>query len=229
MYATLRPVTGASFGDQTQVFNEVAFPPMTRTLGDVQVLVNASAVPLHYVSPTQINVLLPMSAPTSGTIEIQVVRASTGQILASYPVRMEVASPGLFTATGGITGQLAALNQDNTVNSASNPVQRGQVIQLFGTGQGYIPGAPADGEPAGGAVSTDVLPRIIMGTDFVADSDIQYSGLAPSAVGLWQINVRVPEKVAPGNSVLVVVVMRDIPSNNPQAPTQIRTTIAVKP
>lgn len=228
MYATLRPVTGASFGDQTQVFNEVAFPPMTRTLGDIQVLVNDAPTPLHYVSPNQINVLLPMSAPTSGTIEIQVIRASTGQILASYPVRMEVASPGLFTSTGGITGQLAALNQDNTVNSASNPVQRGQIIQLFGTGQGFITRAPADGEPPGGAVSTDVLPRIIMGTDFVADSDIQYSGLAPGAVGLWQINVRVPEKVAPGNAVLVVVVMRDIPSNNPQAPSQIRTTIAVK-
>ena len=228
MYATLRPVTGASFGEETKVFNEVAFPPMTRTLGDIQVLVNDVAAPLHYVSPVQINVLIPMNAPTSGTVEIQVIRASTGQILSSFPVRMEVASPGLFTANGSGTGQVAALNQDNTVNSPSNQVARGQVIQLFGTGQGFVPGAPPDGEAASGQILTDVRPRVIVGTAFVTDADVQYSGLAPSAVGLWQINVRIPETVAPSAAVAVVVVHRDIPSNNPQNPNQIRTTIAVK-
>jgi uncharacterized protein (TIGR03437 family) len=169
-----------------------------------------------------------MNAPTSGTIEVQIVRASSGQVLASFPVRMEVASPGLFTANGSGTGQLAALNQDSTVNSPTNMISRGQVIQLFGTGQGFIPGAPPDGEQAGGAITTEVLPRVIVGTQFVADSDIQYSGLAPGAVGLWQINVRIPDTVAPSSAVIVVVVMRDIPSNNPQVPTQIRTTIAVR-
>ncbi len=228
MYATLKPVTGASFGEETKVFNEVDFPPMTRTLGDIQVLVNEQAVPLHYVSPVQINAVVPMSAPTSGTVEFQVVRASTGQVLASYPVKMDVASPGLFTANGSGTGQLAALNQDSTINSATNAIPRGQVIQLFGTGQGFVTGAPKDGESASGLIPTDVPPRVIIGTDFVSDSDIQYSGLAPGAVGLWQINVKVPDKAAPGNSVLVVVLMRDIPSNNPQSPSQIRTTIAVK-
>ncbi|MBI4874156.1 MAG: hypothetical protein HY822_05940 [Acidobacteria bacterium] len=228
MYATLRPVQFASFGEETKVFNEVAFPPMARSLGDVQVLVNDEPVPLHYVSPTQINVFVPMTAPSSGTAEFQVVRVSTGQILASYPVRMDVASPGLFTANGSGTGPLAALNEDNTLNTPANPIARGQVIQLFGTGQGLITNGPPDGQPSSGLVPTAWLPRIIIGTDFVADSDILYSGYAPGAVGLWQINVKIPDKVLPGAGVIVVVVQRDIPSNNPQVPAQIRTTIGVK-
>jgi uncharacterized protein (TIGR03437 family) len=228
MYATLKPVPGASFGEETKFFTDVAFPPMTKTLGDIQVLVADQPAPLSYVSPIQINVFVPMNAPSSGTVEIQVVRVSTGQILASFPVQMDVASPGLFTFNASGTGPLAALNQDNTVNTASNPIARGQVIQLFATGQGFVPGAAPDGQPSSGLVSTQWLPRVVIGTDFVADSDIQYSGLAPGLVGLWQINVRIPDKVAPASAVTVVVVQRDIPSNNPQVPAQIRTTIAVK-
>ncbi len=227
MYATLRPVRDASFGEETAVFTEKDFPPMTRELGDVQVLLDEQPVPLHYVSPQQINAYLPMSAPTSGTVELQVVRASSGQILASSTVRMDVASPGLFTVNGSGTGQVAALNEDGSLNSASNPIPRGRVIQLFGTGQGFVPGAPPDGEPAAGQARTESLPRVLIGAAFVADSDVLYSGLAPGAVGLWQINVRVPERTAPGAAVQVVILQRDIPSNNPQNPSQIRTTIAV--
>jgi uncharacterized protein (TIGR03437 family) len=228
MYATLKPLTGASFGEETKVFTEVAFPPMTRSLGDVQVLVADQPAPLSYVSPGQINAFIPMSSPTTGTIEIQVVRVSTGQILASYPVQMGVASPGLFTVNMSPTGPLAANNQDNSLNTPGNPIARGQVIQLFGTGQGFIPGAPPDGEPASGLIPTDLRPRVIIGTDFVADSDVQYSGLAPGLVGLWQINVKIPDKVLPAALVRVVVVYRDVPSNNPENPAQIQTTIAVK-
>lgn len=227
MYATLRPVKDASFGQETAMFTDKPFPPMTRELGDIQVLLNDQPIPLHYVSPQQINVYIPMAAPVSGTAELQVVRASTGEILASYSVRMDVASPALFTVDGSGTGQVAALNEDDTPNSSSNPIARNKVIQLFGTGQGFVPGAPADGEPAAGLALTETRPRVLIGASFVEDSAVLYSGLAPSAVGLWQIDVRIPERTAPGNAVPVVILHRDIPSNNPQNPNQIRTTIAV--
>jgi uncharacterized protein (TIGR03437 family) len=58
----------------------------------------------------------------------------------------------------------------------------------------------------------------------VPDSDVQYSGLAPGLIGVWQINVRIPERVAPGNAVLLYVQYKDVPSMTPQR----RATIAVK-
>jgi uncharacterized protein (TIGR03437 family) len=201
-------------------------------LNDVQVLVNDEAAPLYYVSPLQVNFLVPMNAPQSGEGEIQVIRQSTGQVLAVARLPFDRVSPALFVADGQAEGPLAALNEDNTVNSASNPIAVGQVIQLFGTGQGFVPNAPPDGTPPSGPIDTQERPRVVMGSDFVPDENILYSGLAPSLVGVWQLNVRVPQNVAPGSAVDVVVQLRSVNSNTPPAGfprPRLRTTIAVRP
>jgi uncharacterized protein (TIGR03437 family) len=44
---------------------------------------------------------------------------------------------------------------------------------------------------------TNVKPRVLINANFVPDADVQYSGLAPGFVGLWQINVKVPADVPP--------------------------------
>jgi uncharacterized protein (TIGR03437 family) len=222
--ATLYPL-GIQFTSDTASFSAL---PLPRELADTQVLLNDQPVPLFFVSPGQINFYVPMNAPESGAAELQVVRKSTGQILAGGPIQMNVASPGLFTAGGNGVGQLAAVNQDGSINSKERPAPRGSVITLFGTGQGVIPGAPADGEPAQGTISTPEKPRVIINTDFVPEEDVQFSGLAPGFVGLWQINVRIPMQAPPSESVLVVVLQKGIPSNNDRNPAGSRTTIAVR-
>ncbi len=214
---------------QTAVFNELPQPiPLPTTLADTQVLVDDVPARLYFVSPGQINFLMPMNAPSSGIVELEVASASVGQIIASSRVRMDVASPALFTSPPTGTGQIAALNQDNSVNTSQNPVRRGEVVQLFGTGQGFVAGAPPDGSPPAGAVNTDVKPRVIVNAAFLDPSDILYSGLAPGLVGVWQINIRIPLTVPPSDAIQVVMLMNDIPSNDPQNPRRIVTTIAVR-
>ncbi len=245
---------GSEFTSDTAVFDPNALPLPT-TLADVQVQLNDQPVPLYFVSPRQINFLVPMSAPESGPVSLVVMRPSAEQILAvgctmiqtagfntadgsddrfrcADQLQADVASPALFTFGGG-TGQVAALNQDNTPNSAENPISRGQVLVIFGTGQGRVPNAPPDGMPATGITPTVDTPRVLIGTSFVPDANIIYSGLAPTLIGVWQINVKIPDNVAPGNSVPLVVQYRDKLSNlqNPQTtqnPNGITTTIAVK-
>jgi uncharacterized protein (TIGR03437 family) len=192
------------------------------------VLINGTAAPLFYVSPGQINLPLALSLPPSGTINLQVVRQSTGQIYGSAEVPLTAASPGLFTVDSTGSGDVAALNQDNTLNSPSNPIPRGQVIQIFGTGQGPVANPPADGTASTGPVPTAQTPQVIIGTTFVPSSNIQYSGLAPYLVGLWQINVQIPTTATTGNAVPIQVFMDSIPSNNPAALTQVATTISIK-
>ncbi len=222
-----QPSDPNQFGSQTLVFNQLPNPlPLPTVLADISVLVAGQPAPLYFVSPRQINFLMPSNAPTSGTVDLQVVQNSTGQVLGfNSQVPMNVSSPALFTQGSTGTGQVAALNQDGSVNSSSNPAPHGTVIQLFGTGPGAVSGAPPDGSPAQGQTSTASQPRVIIGTDFVPPDAIQYSGLAPGLVGVWQINVKIPDTVAPSNQVVVVVVYQSIPSNDPQ---RIRTTIAVK-
>ena len=54
--------------------------PLPYVLGDTQVLVNNTAAPLFYVSPGQINLVLPNELPTGGTANLEIMRQSTGQI-----------------------------------------------------------------------------------------------------------------------------------------------------
>jgi uncharacterized protein (TIGR03437 family) len=224
LVATMAPL-GIRFTENTMTFSSV---PIPKVMDDVEVLVNGEAAPLYYISPTIINFYVPMSTPTSGTIDVLVQKKSTGQILASSALPAAVATPGFFTTTQNGRGQIAALNEDNTVNSASNPVGRGRVIQLYATGQGFLPDAPPDGEPAptNRLVSTPLRPRVIVNT---TDGEVLFSGLAPGFVGVWQLNVKVPESVPPGNSIVVAILHLGIPSNsNRGGGTPIQTTIAVR-
>jgi uncharacterized protein (TIGR03437 family) len=215
---------GAPLSESTVSFDSLPNPiPMATTLGDTQVLLNERPANLSFVSPSQINFLVPNDAPTSGTMEVQVVRPSTGQIIAAGTIQMAPTAPGFFSVASSGVGQLAAINQDNTVNGPANPALRGSVIALFGTGLGTVSGAPEPGVPPTGPVPGPT-PRVIVGTDFVPDDHIQYSGLAPGLIGVWQLNVRIPENLAPSAAVRVAVVLNSLAT--PIAPAV--TTIAVR-
>jgi uncharacterized protein (TIGR03437 family) len=209
------------FAESTQDFGSVI--PVPTALADTQVLINGQPSPLFYVSPGQINFVAPMNVPTNATVEIQVVKPSQGQIRAVSMVATADASPALFTADGSGVGQLVAANEDNTVNSVSNPVQRGHVIVLYGTGQGFVPNAPPDGVPPSGPVQTSSNPVVYVNGVQIDGSNVLYSGLA-GFVGGWQINVKIPDTVPPGLQTSLLIQYKSIFTSG----TGQRTTIAVK-
>jgi uncharacterized protein (TIGR03437 family) len=232
--------------------------PVPTTLGGVQVLIScASGItcppagqptggaftqgfaysPLTYVSSGQVNFVVPFEAPTSGTAQVVMVNASTSQVLGSGSLTMNAASPGFFVfnaASGQIpaAGQIAALNQNNTVNSATNMAQVSSYVQLFLTGQGLVPNAPPDGQGSTGALSTSSKPVVYIGG---SQATVSYSGLAPGYPGLWQINVQVPQNPIlpegfPTNIFPVQVLYEGLTSNIPanNGNPSLATTIAIK-
>jgi uncharacterized protein (TIGR03437 family) len=206
-------------------------------LGDVQVLVAGVASPLLYVSPNQINFQVPSATPTGGLQEIQVVRASTGQVLASWLFRIDVVSPGLFTANSTGSGQISAINNDdNKPNGPGSPAKAGSFISLYGTGTGVVDGGPPDGQPVplGTLLNTSQRPKVFINSDFVPDADVQYSGLAPGYVGLWQINVKIPKNAAAAGTggtgaVPVFVLYNSLNSVQDSSGVNRSTTIWVSP
>nr|MDQ2900510.1 hypothetical protein [Acidobacteriota bacterium] len=189
--------------------------PLPTQLGGIEVRLNDQPVPLYFVSPNQINFLVPMSAPTSGSADLLVVRTDTGQVLSNSLVQFDRVSPGLFTLTQTGSGQAAAINQDGTINGADHPAPRNSIVSFYGTGQGVVPGAPPDGTAPTGAVPTSQNPDVIIGIARVPPENVTYSGLAPGFPGLWQINVKIPDTVAPttsGTPTQVVMVLNSIPS-----------------
>jgi uncharacterized protein (TIGR03437 family) len=135
------------------------------------------------------------------------------------------ASPGIFTTAQDGRGQAAALNEDGRANSPSNPAAKGSVIVLYGTGQGQVSPPVQDGTAAAASPlsSTVTVPTsdgrtcvtsqpsmcVAVGNAF---GEVQFSGLAPGFVGLWQINVRLPADVPSGNVPLRVLI-NGAPSN----------------
>ncbi len=185
---------GGQFGSGTQSFTSL---PLPTTLLAIQALLNGTPLPLYYVSPSQINLLIPNNAPTSGTADLQVVRTDNGQVLGDTTISLTTDAPGVFTANGSGTGQVAALNQDNSANSSSNPIARGNTLQVYGTGVGNISGAPNDGSAVSAAT-----PSSLVATAYIngIQCPVSYSGLAPGLVGVWQINVQVSQNVVPTSS-----------------------------
>jgi uncharacterized protein (TIGR03437 family) len=207
------------FGSTTATNGDLPNPfPMPTALGDVQVLFNGSPVPLYLTSPSQINFVVPMNAPTSGTADIQVVQASTGRVYAAGPVAMAAYSPAiLMSEYTGTLRQAAVLNQDGTINSPTNPAPRGTFISIYATGQGFVPNAPPDGTLVGGAIAAPIQLRVNIAGAYLdqmtydATSDVSrdqwmpYSGLN-AYPGLWQINVYIPHAVVPKNQIPLVIV-----------------------
>jgi uncharacterized protein (TIGR03437 family) len=227
MLASIFSFTTTQFGTQTASLSSV---PAPTTLGDIEVFVDGIRAPLLFVNPAQINFQIPNGVVVGSTAEIQVVRSGTGQIIASTLIRIDPASPALFTSNASGTGQLAAVNQDGTINDGSHPAKAGSIISLYGTGTGLVSGSPPDGQPATGIINTDEKPQVFINavSGPVPPEDVLFSGFAPGFVGLWQINVRVPKNVPPGD-VDVVVVYRGFQSNRDQFGNLKRVTIRVTP
>jgi uncharacterized protein (TIGR03437 family) len=210
------------------------------TLNGIQLLFNGTPVPLDYVGPGQVNFQVPNGAPVTGLATVQVQSTITGQIYGAGFVAMDSVSPGIFIC-GAATGQMRQAcvdNQDNTPNSGTNPAARGSIISIYATGEGYVPNAPPDGTPASGPVNSPASLRVFMGFNYVDEIPLQagesnggnfikYSGLAPGLVGLWQVNVQIPQGVGVGNQVAIYLVLNgDIA--DPDVHSGYQATIAVK-
>jgi uncharacterized protein (TIGR03437 family) len=213
--------------------------PWPTTMSGIQVLVNGTPAPIYAVNngAPYIWFQVPSNSPTSGNADVLVVRPSTGEILAAASLPAVAYNPGFFTINSQGTGQVVASNYDQLnancspapdcyINSQGNPVARNSIIIFCLTGQGFVPGASADGA-APAFVPTPLLPVVLssLGGGIIDPSNVS-SGLGCGYPGLWQINLKIPDKHAPGQTT-VVITYGDVPSN--RGPSgQLTTTFWVK-
>jgi uncharacterized protein (TIGR03437 family) len=196
-------VFGVHFSDSTG--SATSFPLPT-VLAGTTVLANGTAVPLLYVSPSQINLQLP--AGLTGALAIQVVRGAVQSVAA--PIIVAAEAPGILAFSGT---QGAILNADLSLNSAANPAAQGSIIQIFASGLGatnppLAAGQAANSKPPFNTTSSPVT--VLIGGKNAA---VQFAGAAPGFAGLYQINATVPALNGWGKSVSLQIQIGGILSN----------------
>jgi uncharacterized protein (TIGR03437 family) len=150
--------------------------------------------PLLAASAGEIIAQIPGELAGNATIRI----APGGPSLAT---ELQSVAPGLFEAT---PGRAAAENPDGTLNDPGNPVSVGGFVAAYLTGLGGTDPPVANGvaaplDPL--AMATEPVEATIGGQA----AEVIFAGLTPGFVGLFQVNLRIPQ-LAPGDYPLVVTV-----------------------
>lgn len=161
--------------------------PLPRKIGDTEVLVDGKPVPLFYVSPGQVNAQVSVAqavGPAAADIRVG------GQSVGRAPLTIVPVAPGLF----------GAVNPDGKLNSSGSPARRGEVLQIFGTGQGTVTPPVEDGAAAGPSAAP--APNVFLDG---RQLPVQYSGLAPGLAGVWQLNVVIPRDARTGPALALSV------------------------
>lgn len=158
-------------------------------LGGLTVTFNSIPAPMIYARTDQAAFVLPYGLVPGTTAQMLVQR--NGQLSRFLEVPVSATAPAVFTIPSGGFGQGAILNQDYSVNSASNPADRGSVIQVFMTGGGQTNPPSQDG-----SVILGVPPRQLASVTASiggVPAIVEYAGAAPQSIaGLMQVNLRVP-------------------------------------
>ena len=171
--------------------------------------VNGEPAPLFYVSPGQINAQMPEDIkPGVATV---IVKNGSSTSNAAAVIIPATGTPGIEVYGDN---RAVVVNQDQvTVNSPTAPAKVGDVLTVYFTGGGPVNAA---GTLVTGARAPSGLSPV-SGVNTVkvsgVDATVNYMGLTPGSIGLYQANFVVP-KVAAGDHPLVITISGQA-SNNP--------------
>jgi uncharacterized protein (TIGR03437 family) len=196
-----------NFGVATNVDSAL---PIPTELSGVQVFVNGTAAPVYLVSANQISALVPyeVSGNYFATFQVEV----NGSKSNSVTVYVDNSSPGIYTLAQNGQGSSAILHADYSEVTDSSPAVPGETVLLFMNGLGNVTPTVADGavgpssplsysdeELTTGCPSLTLTPAIpcIIVTLYDSAGDaaagtVQFAGLAPCCVGLYQVNFTLP-------------------------------------
>jgi len=154
----------------------------------VRVLLNQTPADMYFVSPSQVNILIPTSLQ-AGTVIIQLVNDGAAGPPVSIP--MGNAAPALFQMDANT---VIATHGNGPLVTMDSPAAPGEVVVLYATGLGITsPPAIPNQLPAGIAPLADMSDFQVLLNGVAVDGKlILYAGVTPGFAGLFQINLLLP-------------------------------------
>jgi len=204
--------------------------PLPVSLSNTQLLLGGKPLPLSYASAGQVNALIPQALNANASYTLVVQRDATQ----SVPVTLTVVEvqPGIFTVNQVGTGQGIVQIAGTALLAAptgpgSRPVKSGsEYLQIYGTGLGPVVGTKGEAPPADGAVAA--LPTLYQTKATVTATlggmpvPVTFSGLTPTLVALYQVNVQVPAGAPTGSAVPLVIT-----ATSPDGVSAVSNTVTV--
>jgi uncharacterized protein (TIGR03437 family) len=182
----VRDTTGATVADRV---------PLQTNLGGVTVTVAGVAAPVYSVSnlngQEQVSFQAPWSTAGRSTATVQIARDG----LLSLPVEVPVqpVQPAVYTSNGSA---IVVRNGDYTLRAP-----KGDYVFVYASGLGPVDNQPADGAAFPGLAPTKTAIAVTLAG---MPCEVQYAGLAPGFVGVYQVNFRIPANVPGGLQDLIV-------------------------
>ena len=159
-------------------------------LPGTEVLVLVGGIPgyIYYVSPNQVNVLVPMTL-TPGPVTLQLENRSVYG--PPVVITLAAAAPALFQLDAST---VIATHGNGPLVTNDAPAMPGEVVVLWATGLGTTSPAPDPGEIPNAAWPLADLKDfgVALNGTMVDPKLIQYAGDAPGFAGLFQINLKLP-------------------------------------
>jgi len=160
---------------------------------------------ISYVSPGQVNLQVPWELQGQSSAVIKVtIEDSQGSV---YTLPLAAYSPAFFDEleSGSNTPVIVAVDGSGNRIGSSHPATRGQMVQLYANGLGPVNHQPADGAltPVSPQATTTSNPTVTIAGQ---PATVQFSGLAPNLIGVYQLTVTVPANISPGMQPAIVTI-----------------------
>ncbi len=178
------------------------------SLAGVSVYVNNMLANLLYVSPGQINFLIPYEITASSATVVVSRQGVAGPVNANgqpaVVIPLAPVAPGFFEWNGNFA---VAEHADGSLITPTSPAQAGETIVLYGAGLGATqPPTMSGALPTSAATAVCAAQMVIvLNGAALPQSSIYYAGLTPGFAGLYQINLGLPNPLPPNPQIQIVV------------------------
>lgn len=177
--------------------------PLATSLNGVSITVNGIPAPIHAVAnrngQEQVNFQVPFEVAGRPAASVVVTRAGAASAAADLPI-VDI-QPAIYTSDGALA--IVVHNAEHTLVTAAQPLQRGEFAFLYAAGLGRVTNQP----PTGNGAPLSPLASAMAGVRVALAGlpcEVQYAGLAPVLVGVYQVNFRAPANAPSGLQDLVL-------------------------
>jgi uncharacterized protein (TIGR03437 family) len=126
---------------------------------------------------------------------VSIVVANNGAVSPAMRALFSNIQPAIITSDGT---HAVAVHADYSLVTGQNPARPSDVITLYGVGFGPVTPSAATGAPAGGSPPSVMTPNPVVGIGG-HNAMVQFAGLSPGSVGLYQFNIVVPDGLGIGD------------------------------